>query len=321
MQVLTAKLGSLKDYVYTVIFARYNGQWLYCRAKERSVFETAGGKIEPGETPLEGARRELFEETGAVEFDIEPAFDYSANSNGQVFFAQIYKLDDIPDFKMAEIGLFDGLPDNLRFPEITPVLFAHLLTLVGSNPDDKHMNCSPISPDVLHARQVGAEIWDIYDADRRLTGRIHRRRDPLPPGDYHLVVLACLMNSKGEFLITKRAPNKSYAGMWEFQGGCAVAGDDSLTAAVRESKEEVGLELKPENGELVLTLKLTHAIFDIWLFVQDFDIEDVVLQPCETVDAKYATMDEIRAMIRQGEFHCSNFIEDLFATASKRLKG
>ena len=142
MQVHTAELGTYKDYVYTVIFARYNNQWLFCRAKTRDVFETAGGKIEPGETPLEGARRELFEETGAVEFDIEPAFDYFANSGGQVFFAQIYKLGDIPDSTMAEVGLFDALPDKLRFPEITPVLFAYL-------------------QGALHPRHVEAEIWDV----------------------------------------------------------------------------------------------------------------------------------------------------------------
>jgi 2,3-bisphosphoglycerate-dependent phosphoglycerate mutase len=74
--VLTFDIGALKAYRFVVIFTRYQGKWLYCRAKERNTFETAGGHIEHGETPLEAARRELFEETGAVRFDITPVFDY-----------------------------------------------------------------------------------------------------------------------------------------------------------------------------------------------------------------------------------------------------
>jgi len=127
-EVRTADLGELKTYRYTVIFARYQNKWLYCRAKERGTFETAGGHIEQGETPLEGAKRELYEETGAVSFDIEPAFDYSvhcpdAYANGQVFFAQIHELGDIPDYEMAEVRLFDTIPNKMRFPQILPVLY------------------------------------------------------------------------------------------------------------------------------------------------------------------------------------------------------
>ena len=120
--------GTLRAYRFTVIFARYKDKWLYCRAKERDSFETAGGRIEPGETPLEGAKRELYEETGAVKYDITPAFDYTVHvqtgySNGQVFIAQIQELCDIPDFEMAEVKMFDTIPDKMRFPKILPVLF------------------------------------------------------------------------------------------------------------------------------------------------------------------------------------------------------
>jgi len=126
--VRTADLGVLKAYKYTVIFARYKDKWLYCRAKERDAFETAGGHIEQDETPLAGAKRELFEETGAMRFDITPAFDYTVHvqtgyANGQVFFAQIHELDNIPDFEMAEVKTFDTIPDKMRFPKILPVLF------------------------------------------------------------------------------------------------------------------------------------------------------------------------------------------------------
>jgi 2,3-bisphosphoglycerate-dependent phosphoglycerate mutase len=126
--VRTTNLGKLKAYRFAVIFARYKDKWLYCRARERDTFETAGGHIEQGESPLEGAKRELFEETGAVRFEITPAFDYTVHvktgySNGQVFFAQIHELGDVPDFEMAEVGLFDVTPDKMRFPKILPVLY------------------------------------------------------------------------------------------------------------------------------------------------------------------------------------------------------
>jgi len=125
--VRTADLGTLNNYLFTVIFARYNDKWLYCRARERDSFETAGGHIEQGETPLDGAKRELFEETGAVRYEITPAFDYSVRANtgytcGQVYFAQIYELGELPNYEMVEVGLFDVMPDKMRFPEITLVL-------------------------------------------------------------------------------------------------------------------------------------------------------------------------------------------------------
>lgn len=127
-----ACLGELKAYRFAVIFARYQDKWLYCRAKDRDCFETAGGHIEPGETPLEAAKRELYEETGAVTYDITPAFDYAVHaptefSYGQAFYADIHALGELPDYEMAEVQLFDGIPDKLRFPQILPALYEQML--------------------------------------------------------------------------------------------------------------------------------------------------------------------------------------------------
>ena len=124
----------------------------------------------------------------------------------------------------------------------------------------------------------------------------------MPEGDYHLVVFVWLRNSKGEYLISKRAPNKGYPNLWENTGGSAIAGDDSLTAAIREVKEEVGLDVDLENGKLIISEIREDSFFDVWLFEQDFDLADVVLQENETVDAKYATLEEIEQMIRNCEF-------------------
>ena len=96
-------------------------------------------------------------------------------------------------------------------------------------------------------------------------------------------------------------------------------GDDSLTAAVREVKEETGLNAKPENGVCVFTFTRDDSINDVWLFRQNFDIHDVVLQDNETTDAKYATAEEIKQMIKNGEFIAFHYVEDLFNKAKELL--
>ncbi|MCL2287432.1 MAG: histidine phosphatase family protein [Firmicutes bacterium] len=132
VRVVTAELGALKAYRYTVIFARYKDKWLYCRHKERDVFETPGGGIERGETPLEGAKRELTEETGAVKFSICPAFDYvvyteTGFANGQVFYADVQELGELSEnSEMTEVRGFKTIPDKMRFAKILPVLYAKI---------------------------------------------------------------------------------------------------------------------------------------------------------------------------------------------------
>ena len=305
LKIQSYNLGELGHYRFVVIFARYMNQWLYSRHRERSTWETAGGHIEAGETPLEAAKRELYEETGAIRFTITAAFDYSVHrakecdsanlSNGQVFLAKIEELGSLPESEMCEVKLFDAIPDKMTYPQILPVIYEKMQGWINlqSNPD---------------------ELWDIYDINRNLTGRTHKRGIPLPKDDYHLVVFAWIMNHKHELLITKRSPTKGFPGMWECTGGSALAGDDSITAAIREVKEETGLVVSTENGELMIRIppRDNNAFGDVWLFRQDFDICDVILQENETCDAKWATKDEIRQMLKSGKFCSFHYLEELF---------
>lgn len=135
--------GELKNYLFTVIFSEYQGKLLLSRHKLRTTWETQGGHIEPGESTLDCAKRELYEESGAVEFTIEPVFDYWAGddkgwANGQVFVAHIKTLDAIPASEMAEVSLFDDLPDNVTYPDITPQLWEHVKTLPAWQHADLH---------------------------------------------------------------------------------------------------------------------------------------------------------------------------------------
>ncbi|MBQ7306134.1 MAG: NUDIX domain-containing protein, partial [Clostridia bacterium] len=100
----------------------------FSRHRSRTTWETQGGHIEEGETPLQAARRELYEESGATEFTITPMFDYWAGDRtgsavGVIFLAEITQLGDLPNSEMAEVRTFDALPDNLTYPEITPFLY------------------------------------------------------------------------------------------------------------------------------------------------------------------------------------------------------
>lgn len=129
----TYELGTLNNYKYVVTLSEYGGKILLSRHRDRTTWETQGGHIEPGETPLEAAKRELYEESGAVEFQIEPLCDYRAGdhetgnwANGMVFTARIQTLGPIPESEMAEVKTFDLLPHNLTYPQITPGLFQYL---------------------------------------------------------------------------------------------------------------------------------------------------------------------------------------------------
>lgn len=106
------------------------------RHKKRTTWETQGGHIESGETPMDAARRELYEESGAAEFLIRPVFDYwvmdeedGSSASGQVFCAVIQTLSELPDCEMGEVGFFTNLPPKLTYPHITPKLFDRLKEL------------------------------------------------------------------------------------------------------------------------------------------------------------------------------------------------
>lgn len=124
----TYGLGTLEHYKFVVIFSEFQGKLLLSRHRARTTWETQGGHIEPGETPLEAAKRELYEESGAADFDITPLCDYRAGdqqsgANGMVFTAVIKALKPLPESEMAEIRQFDTLPENITYPAITPVLY------------------------------------------------------------------------------------------------------------------------------------------------------------------------------------------------------
>jgi len=137
-------IGFLRDYKYAIVFARYRDKWILCKHRRRGTWETPGGHIEPSETPLDAARRELFEETGSVEFDIEPLCDYWACdephevervtwANSAVFFARVRSIGSLPESEIEKINLFALFPENLTYPDIMQKLIPRAVGRVASD--------------------------------------------------------------------------------------------------------------------------------------------------------------------------------------------
>lgn len=302
MKVIFPAEGQVADghLKYAVIAARYQDQWIFCRHKERDTWEMPGGHRENGEDILETAKRELQEETGALEAEFRPIAVYGVTgdeetSYGMLCFARITKMGMLPEaFEMGEIRGFDLPPANLTYPDIQPILYHKV-------------------QEWLNLQSNADELWDVYDENRILTGRLHRRGDPMPKGDYHLSVHIWMQNSEGKFLLTKRTANKGFPLMWESTGGSALAGDDSLSAAIREVKEETGLTLAPEKGQCLISRRGVDAFCDVWLFRQDFDLKDVVFLEGETCGAMYASIEEIQKMTQEGIMVPYGYLEELLS--------
>ena len=148
------------------------------------------------------------------------------------------------------------------------------------------------------------ELWDLYTRDRVLTGETHIRGNKLPPERYHLVVHVWIRNSRGEWLISQRAASRpTFPLMWESVGGSVTAGEDSLTGALREAKEEVGVDLDPAQGKLVNSTIRDHFqdIKDVWVFLYDGDIDLRRATTDEVADMRWMTVEEIRALYDAGE--------------------
>lgn len=285
---------------FVVAAVRYQEKWVFSRHKARSTWDMPGGRREAGETVSEAMRRELWEETGATKADVCPAFAYSvtregATTYGMVFYVQVQKLGPLPSaYEMTEICIADRMPEKLTWPEIQPALFSWVQGWMN-------MQCNR------------EELWDLYDENRILTGKLHRRGEILPKGYYHLVAHVWVVNADGKFLITKRSSEKGFPNMWECTGGSALAGDDSMTAALREVREETGLILEPEKGMRILSVRKGDYFRDVWVFRHSFELSQVTLQPGETVDKCLADREEILKRYHNGEFVPYDYLEELFS--------
>lgn len=146
------------------------------------------------------------------------------------------------------------------------------------------------------------EIWDVYDEDRRPTGKtaVRGRAEP----GLHLIVHVCLFSPGGRLLAQKRHRDKSmWPGLWDLSaGGAALAGENSRQAAERETWEELGYALDLRGVRPALTVNFSRGFDDLYALVCDVELSRLRMQPSEVEALAWLERDQVHQKIDRGEF-------------------
>jgi len=160
------------------------------------------------------------------------------------------------------------------------------------------------------------ELWDLYDDQRRLTGKTMQRGEPFPENAYRLTVHVCIFNSRGEMLIQRRSDTKSvWPSLWDISAaGCARSGENAREAAERELGEELGIRRSFSGVRPHLSVSWVHGYDDFFVLTEDLDVNKLTLQEEEVAEARWAAKDEVIALLDQGKFtpYYRHFLELLF---------
>jgi len=162
-----------------------------------------------------------------------------------------------------------------------------------------------------------AEKWALFDINRLPLHEYANRGEDFPNGKFHIVIHACIFNSKGEMLIQHRQPFKEgWSNRWDVTvGGSAVGDETSSQALIREVEEEIGLKLPKNDYRPSLTMNFQYGFDDFYLIEMDVDQQTLHLQYEEVQAVKWASYEEVLRMLEDGRFiaYHRSLIELLFA--------
>lgn len=148
------------------------------------------------------------------------------------------------------------------------------------------------------------EYLDLYDNERNLTNEKICRGDEIPDNRFILLTCIIIENSKNELLMQFTSPEKN--SVWALTGGHVTTGEDTLSTIIRETKEELGLNLENDKIELITTKQCGHTFFDLYYVQKDVSINDLILQKEEVDYVKWCTLDELDQYINERTLRKSN---------------
>ncbi|MCM1256401.1 MAG: NUDIX domain-containing protein [Roseburia sp.] len=178
------------------------------------------------------------------------------------------------------------------------------------------------------------EITDIYDRNCKRTGKTIMRGEKPRAGEY-LMAATAIVRVKESYLVTKRSPMKSMAGLWEFPGGGSRTGEEPMDTLFRELREETGIVA--QTGQTTFLRQVYYEKFQLFMqvFLVEADArrEELKLQEEEVSDAMFVTPGELeqlysymteldRQIYREAVspmFSCQNSPEDATSHLGERI--
>lgn len=154
------------------------------------------------------------------------------------------------------------------------------------------------------------EKRDLYDEKRNLTGETVLKGEPIPKEKYIVVVLVFIQNSEGKFLIQKRSESKN--GKYATTGGHPKSGESSIEGIITEVKEEIGLDINPNNLQLYFTGKSEkEKVFwdDYYIKMDVPNIKNLKLQEEEVSSVEWFSKKEIFDLMEQDKFFKNHYEE------------
>lgn len=128
------KIGTVEDkkLAFAVICSEFESKWIWVKHKARNTWEIPGGRREVDEDIFNTAKRELFEETGATDFELSHICEYSVTNDneakfGALYYAKIKTLNPVLEFEIEQIKFCTNSPHDLTYPAIQPYLFEKVI--------------------------------------------------------------------------------------------------------------------------------------------------------------------------------------------------
>ena len=145
------------------------------------------------------------------------------------------------------------------------------------------------------------ELRDLYDINSNKTNKTYHKGETIPNGYYPMVVMVAIRNSKGEFLMQKRA--KSKGGDWGVTGGHPKSGETPLEGIITEVKEELGLDFSKEKFIEFNSGCDGKDCYKMYFVNKDLDLNDIKIQEEELTEVKWFSMDELKHMVETKELN------------------
>ncbi|MFA6777719.1 MAG: NUDIX domain-containing protein [Bacilli bacterium] len=144
------------------------------------------------------------------------------------------------------------------------------------------------------------ELVDIYN-DRHEKLDYTKERKSLENGENRLSCFIWVINDRDEILLQQRlASTKKMPNMWGTTAGGAQVGDSSLSGAIRELKEELGIIANKEEMIFIGSYKRINDFVEVWLYKKNINVADLILEPAEVQDARWFSIDDFEKMIADG---------------------